>query len=234
MTHSRKVARTHRPWPPNRRRLVTALCAVSVLTACEQPKVVSPGIAAPQPNASYSVLVDPVADRAMGELSPLARHLSAALRDSTMRLALAKAMKDSSASGSVDLQDCANASIAEDLLANGQRHLGGSANQFCAMLRALPGAILYMDPQRLQAWDGQATPIVTALSDPRAALPDSIVGYRSPSRSITMARTRIVDGPLLVILPYAHPRTSAKRRNTLTTEAIGFRLPDSLTPKRAP
>ena len=221
--------------PRHRWRLLQLLCGACTIVGCDQPVTLPPTPIAPQAGARFATIVAPVTDKAMGAFSPLARHVSAALRDSSIRMALVQAMKDSSALGSgLDLQNCAQSSVAKEVLAEGERHGAGSATQLCAVLTSLSGAVLYMDPQRLQAWDGRATPIVTALSDPRAALPDSIVGYRTPSRTIKMAARRLDDGPLLVILPYAHPRTSGTRRITSATQVIRVQVPDSATVRRAP
>jgi hypothetical protein len=178
-----------------------------------------PGIAPPVAPA-YAVVASPVSDTVMGELSPIARQVVAALRDSVLRVEVARAMKETSSASSIDLQDCAAVSVAQRLLLAGERNGMGSATLHCGNLRKLRGAILYMNPERLAHWDGTVIPIVTAIQNPDRALPKELRAYRSSTRLVNLSLDHPDDGPLLVVLPYVHPRRAKSKATTTSAQMV--------------
>ena len=197
--------------------LVFALVAS---VACERPTAVTLSPPIQPAAATFARLTAPVTDPAMGKLSPVARQVIAALRDPDLRRELALAMKDTSASYSLDLQDCRTVSLAARLLASGERNGFGTAASACARLTALNGAILYMAPERLEGWDGTVIPLVTAIEHPESPLPTTVWAYRSPSRAVELSSSHPGSGPLLVILPSLHPRQAVRRPMKTTPHMI--------------
>jgi len=167
----------------------------------------------------------------MGALSPIARFISGALRDSSMRHAVAAAMKESSTGHlGLDLQTCGTATLVQRLMLTGEQHGMGSAQSMCAVMSRFDGLTLFMDPDRLSRWNGRAIPIVTAIADLHHPLPNKFLGYRSPARTIELSASDPVNGPLLVVLPMPN-RTSAMMR-TPTKASRMIRLPIDSTPRR--
>jgi len=175
-----------------------------LISACDRQEVAT----TPIPAARYSTIVSAVPDDVMGELSPVAQHMVAALQDSSVRFRLAAAMKNPSFSGSIiDLQDCAGGqgSLVTDLMAAGERRGLGSAVALCEKLRARMGVTLYMSPSRAAKWDPATIPIVTAIASNSGRRQGSFKGYLSPSQTIDLPDDGAIGGPILVVLGYPHP-----------------------------
>jgi hypothetical protein len=148
----------------------------------------------------------------MGALSPIAQHLVVALEDSSVRVAVARAMKQPQAGvAGLDLQGCASDPVVSALLASGEKRGGAAAKAICSALEKMNGAILYMDPTEVKRWDGTTIPIVTARATLSGVLPKALQGYRSPDRLIAIPTDGSMSGPILVVLPIPHPtRLTAK------------------------
>jgi hypothetical protein len=147
---------------------------------------------------------DVVGNDAMGPLSGVARHVAAGLQDSATRMAIMRALKSPGQSrAGIDLQAC-RAGVVSQLLLNGERAGAGAAKAVCDQMQALKGLVLFMDPDRLSAWDGSVIPIVTALARPDSLLAPSFHGYLTASRIVDLSRDNPPAGPMLVVLPYQH------------------------------
>jgi hypothetical protein len=171
----------------------------------------------------------------MGALSAIARHVSAGLRDSATRMAVAQAMKSGDAPTlGLNLHACEANAVVARLLVKGERAGGEPVAAVCAAIRQHRGMTLYMDPDRLRVWNGYSIPIVTALAAPDAAnLPSTFHGYRSPGRLIDLPSDGSEKGPILVVLPYVHPseaRADARPSLTVTHRPS---LPPGLRPMPA-
>ena len=143
---------------------------------------------------------------AMGPLAGVARHIAAGLQDSATRMAIARVLKTTGESRiGLDLQSCDQGEVSR-LLVAGERAGAGAADSVCRKLQALSGLVLYMDPDRLRAWDGSVIPVVTAVARLDTNLAASFHGYLTSIRIVELSRDRPPAGPLLVVLPYRHPR----------------------------
>ena len=180
----------------------------------------------------------PVADKVMGPLSELARHVSAGLQDPAVRGRVVRAMKDSAMGrNGLDLTACDATELFGAVFTAAERRGGRSGGLLCSNIREARGLILYMDRDRLAGWDSTTIPIVTAVADPTQAMPNSFVGYRSPLQTIDLPRDGSVGGPILVILPYLHHRRFAfQPAKLLPSHALRVNGPsrDSLTDERRP
>jgi hypothetical protein len=179
--------------------------AVVVAASCSRPDATAPRVAGKRMTASRVVAFD--TDSVMGSLSPIAQHVIAGLQDSSIRMAVYHAMTKRGASTvGLDLQGCADEPVVLALIREGEHNGAMPASQACGVLKGLPGAVLYMDPDRLRAWDGSTIPIVTALENPHARIPPTFHGYRATNRMIDLPADGSLKGPILVILPIVHPR----------------------------
>jgi hypothetical protein len=185
-----------------------ALVIAGLISACNRQDL--PSTVRPSLPSSASHVIRPVrpaaVDSVMGQLSPIAQHLAAGLQDSTIRMAVYRAMKSPGANhGSLDLQTCAADPAVSSLVTSGERHGAGPAVAMCALIARLPGATLYMDPTQLARWDGTTIPIVTAVEKANRRLPATIRGYRSPDLLMDLPTDGSLQGPVLVVVPIAHP-----------------------------
>jgi hypothetical protein len=80
-----------------------------------------------------------------------------------------------------------------------------------------------MDREQLALWNTSVIPIVTALASAGASLPAHMLGYRSPTRTIDVAADRRLKGPILVVLPMAHPSRVSNARPALPASAVVHR-----------
>lgn len=117
----------------------------------------------------------------------------------------------------LDLRACSTELIIQRLFAAAERHGGPLADAMCQGIRGRAGLALYMDRDRLDAWDGTTIPIVTAIADPSRTLPVQLRAYRSATRIISISRDSTVGGPLLVVLPTLHPNAYRGRANERAT-----------------
>lgn len=197
--------------------VISSIVTVVTITACDQ-------VTSPAMNKRHRVVspivAPPIVDPTMGSLSPVARHIVIALRDPAMRTALRQALVASSSSGvGLDLADCGGTSPAAMLLTRGEELGGSAAVDLCALITRRHGVTLYMNRTALAGWDGSVIPVVTAIENPAAPLPATFQGYRSPTVSIQLpGRGRALSGPLLVVLPIAHP--SEVRRHGTTPFSV--------------
>lgn len=159
---------------------------------------------------------EPVSNPVMGDLSPVARQVVAGLQNPKVRGAIIRALRDPANRGAgIDLLDCSPGSAVGDLLQAGESRGGEGANTLCSAFRSWGGVTLYMAPDRLAAWDSTVIPIVTAIAHPDSALPATLVGYRSPARTIDLPADGSLQGPILVVVPYLHPKRYAGRTSQL-------------------
>jgi hypothetical protein len=141
----------------------------------------------------------------MGKYSAIAQVISAGLQNASVRTQLLRELMDHSANPTgVDLQSCGNGSAAQQLFNEGERRGFQGGPSLCEMVAKLHGLTLYMDRDRLAHWSASVAPVVTAVENPDKTLPARLVGYRSPTRTITFANDSSFVGPVLVILPFAH------------------------------
>lgn len=230
-TISSSASVTTAPW---KRRVLTGWLGVTLVgvVSCERPTAVplSPTMAPSAP--TFVRLTAPVTDVAMGSLSPLARHLVAALRDPSLRRELAIALKDTAASYSLDLQDCRTSSLAKRLFDAGEHEGFGSSSALCAQIVSMNGAILYMAPERLQGWDGSVIPLVSALARPDLPAPATIHAYRSTTRAVEISMAHPGEGPLLVILPVPQQRRALRKELATTPHMIPIHQDTTVQVKR--
>ena len=188
--------------------LGTSLC---VLAACQRDLPISPPVhSAPLPQR----VAIPDADPVMGVLSALAQHVVLALRDSSTRMDVMRAMKGNNPTLlGLDLRSCSTDLVVQRIFAMGERRGGSAATTMCQLASSHVGLVLYMDRDRLRAWDGLTIPIVTAIERPNETLPPTFHGYRSASRVIDLSRDSTAGGPLLVVLPLIHQNGYAQRAN---------------------
>lgn len=189
--------------------------------------------AAPQTANTSASLADnpPIVDPVMGELSQLARHIIGALRDSVTRRSLARALKDSvNIRSGVSMKECASSSLSKMMLEEGERRGLGRAASMCALISARHGVILYMAPERLSRWDGTEMPVVTAISNPSAGIPDRLTAYRSTSKSVEISTAKSEAGPLLVILPFTRVRPGDASASTPKVRTFVVKGTDSPLP----
>lgn len=196
-----------------RKSWIPILFTGAIVGACDRPMNVEP-VRSVQPRPS--VTGAPIRDKVMGPLSDLARHVVAGLQDPAVRGRLVRAMKDSSMTRrGLDLLDCDATAPLGAVLAAAEKRGGRSRALLCSSIRQSRGLTLYMDPDRLAGWDSTVIPIVTAVADPNQAIPNSFLGYRSPSETIDLPRDGSVGGPILVILPHLHRGRFASQRARL-------------------
>jgi hypothetical protein len=149
-------------------------------------------------------VADVVSDSTMGVLSPLARQIAFALRDSMTRVRIARAMKNQGTILGLDLQACDDDTEVSAIFTEGERQGGATATKLCTAAMNRSGAVLYMDRDRLSHWDGAETPIVTAVASPDRPLRKSFLGYVAPDRVADLPVDGDISGPVLVVLPYTH------------------------------
>lgn len=204
-----------------------------VIAACNRDVSAPQTASAPSGAARFSAAPDN--DATMADLSSVARHLAGALRDSATRADVARAMKDPKESFvGIDLHSCAANPLVLRLLLQGER-AGGSPSQIvCQGILHREGLVLYMDRDRLRAWDGSTIPIVTAIAQPGSGLPVTFHGYRSPTKIIDLPSDGSLGGPILVVLPYVHPASAiALRANTPSTSiSHATQAPGLIAPPR--
>lgn len=173
----------------------------SLLSACE--RALPTAAPATHLRVEPTVMTPAVADRLMGRLSPLARHLVIALRDSDMRAELAGAMKRQELTHpGIDLSDC-NQGESRHLMERGEANGGSHNADICALIKSMPGVMLYMAPEQLAKWDATVIPSVTAIDNASGGRAGPKQAYRSPDRMIDIS-DRSFRGPLLVVLPFVH------------------------------
>lgn len=184
----------------------------------------------PSPSLAPPIVTDSV----MGNLAPVARHIAIALRDPAIRGAIARALRSPSTSRvGLDLQSCSTSAPVKDMLAAGERRGAGAASTICSLVRQLDGAVLYMDPSRLTAWDTTVAPIVGAIASPDRGLPRQFAAYRSGTMMAALPRDGSLGGPILMILPYRHPsRGGRSRKGDQNTRIVA--LPNPLPVKDLP
>lgn len=171
-------------------------------------------------------------DATMGALSGVARHIVTALRDPALRAAVAAAMKaDSTSRLGLDLQDCDSPGVVHSLLAAGEKYGAGAAASVCASIKSRAAGALFMDPDRLRGWNGSTIPIVTAIENPRSALPATFHGYLSSERVIDLPADGSLKGPILVVLPLVHPHHNSYATQQGTARVVA--VPSSQTPRAA-
>lgn len=187
---------------PTFQRCIIAATAIASLSACDR-NTIPTGISVPV-YAHAAILTPAVVDPLMGDLSPIARHIAAALRDSAVRYELAAAMKSHIGDHvGFDLQDCNKGGVSAHLLHAGEVYGAGAASRLCSTIGAHRGMVLYMAPSRLAVWNPRVSPVVTALAAPDKQIHDRVMAYRSPDRMIDISDPKFV-GPILVVLPYAN------------------------------
>jgi len=175
--------------------------AAGLVIGCERPTV-----NLDRPQAPERPRQTIVTDQAMGSLSPIAFQVAAGLQDPVVLRSVFAAMRDSASQGlGIDLQDCGPGGPTQLLINAGAKRGGQAASVLCAALSALPGAILFMDRDQLKVWNPSVIPIVTAVANPLAPLPQHFLGYRSPSKTIDLGADSKLKGPILVVLPIKHP-----------------------------
>lgn len=185
-----------------------ALISALVLAGACDPSidsVAAPVIAAPgQPSAARAIS-GVESDQVMGRLSPVALTIAAGLRDPTLRRATWVTLKDKKVNPvGLDLQRCGRASVAANLMAKGVQHVGGNAASFCRLIGEFKGMVLYMDRDRLQAWDGVSPIIVTAIEDLNAERPAHFAGYRVSGEVVSLPSDGSIAEPVLVVLPMSN------------------------------
>lgn len=173
------------------------------------------------PEVSRNVAIAPAAtDQTMGNLSSLARHIAAALRDAPTRYALHDALVNAKSRGvGLDLTTCGSTGTANRLLTVGERRGAGSASAMCGLIHQSAGVILYMDPRRLARWDPSVSPIVTAVANPGHRIAGSFKGYRSPDVTIDLPGDGSLGGPILVVLPVPHPNQTGRAAHAEKVQA---------------
>lgn len=189
------------------------LMALVAAGACDRPLPNTPRqVVMPEP----IIVTRPDKDKTMGGLSDIAQHFAAALQDARLRGALVRAMRDTVNNGTgIDLANCGSGTIVGSLLTAGELRGGGDAASLCERMKAGKGMILYMDQTRLAGWDSTTIPIVTAIADPQGSIAETIRGYRAPGDMIVLPVDGSVGGPVLVVLPYLHPRRLLSRHPIL-------------------
>ena len=193
--------------------------AVALVAGCSRD-LIAPGGASFSRDAGF--LAAPDNDSTMADLSPIARHLIVALRDSTLRIDLARALKaQENGTLGIDLHDCDHDALAVRVLREGERRGAGGASLACTRIRQRAGMVLYMDRDRLRGWDGTTIPVVTAVSNPDRGLPVTFRGYRSATQMIDLPSDGSIRGPILVVLPYMHAQTAF--RNSAQSPAVSVR-----------
>ena len=168
-------------------------------------------------------------DSTMGSLSAVARHIVAALRNPSTRVAVMNAMKSASAGRlGLNLSWCTEDPVVADLLQAGEDAGGDPSPVMCKKIQAYRGLVLYMDPDRLREWDGTSIPMVTAIANPERGVGGPLRAYRGVTTMITLPADGSVRGPLLVVLPYEHGRQSALRpKDNASTRTV--RVPQQPT-----
>lgn len=194
------------------RRAFAALCLVGSVSGCIRDAPAPTQLIARPADRLAAVIGFPDPDPVMGALSPIAQHIALALRDSSTRVAIARAMKDPGATLlGLNLRACDSDSLVARVFAAGHRRGGDLPDVVCRAVQAHSGMVLFMDRDRLRGWDGSASPIVTAIANPDATLPTSFHGYRTPTRLVDLPRDGSLQGPILVVFPMVHPTHAAIR-----------------------
>jgi hypothetical protein len=160
------------------------------------------------PRFAITIDNDPV----MGKLSGIAQHIAAAVQSPEVRSSIRDELRRASNGiAQLDLQDCTRNAVVRSMLDEGQRRGGGSSASLCSAIQQADGLTLYMDRDLLAAWDPAVVPVVTALSTPGAPLPAMFRGFRTADATVDLPGDGSVTGPVLVVLPNAHPRHKSPR-----------------------
>ncbi|CAN5858451.1 hypothetical protein BH11GEM1_BH11GEM1_35140 [soil metagenome] len=201
------------------------LCALGT-TACD-PRLAAPSrpVAAAGPERTLLAALAPDSDATMGALSAIARHISAAMQDSAVRVHVKMALMQSTSAVGIDLQSCDKDPAITELFASGERFGAGAAPTLCSFAKGRVGLVLYMDRDRLRNWSPSVSPVVTAIANPDQPIAKSFHGYRSPVRTIDVPSDGSLQGPLLVVLPYQHPSRHAPNLALPPSQAIKRSVP---------
>lgn len=216
-------------------RLAALAIAVSLYaTACSSDASTSlvPSIKPSPARHTFIPIQPPRQDPTMGPLSPIAQHIAAGLQDSVTRATIRRSLLNPRSSiPAADLQSCDDTTGAVGhLLRSGELRGAGLAKNLCTTLKAMSGAILYMDPTQLAHWDGSVIPVVTAIAHPGQRLPASIVGYRSPNVTMDLPTDGHMAGPVLVVLPLLHESRLPSRATPPPARAVFVPDPKPPTP----
>lgn len=220
---------------PSFARLAIATVATALtLTACvrdDADSLVRP-TNAPSALHTFRPVPPPLPDAVMGSLSPVAQHLAAGLQDSIIRMSVREALLNPRASvPELDLQSCDDSTgVVGALLRSGERRGAGLARGTCTTLKAMSGAILYMDPTQLAHWDGATIPVVTAIAHPGQRLPASIRGYRTPGVTMDLPTDGRMAGPVLAVLPITHESRLPVRATAPSVRAVFVPNPKPSSP----
>jgi hypothetical protein len=196
-----------------------ALLAMYTTVACERAtKPVSHS--RPVSVASAITIATAVNDPTLDDLSVVAQLVATALQDSTTRMELRGELLANPKEAMIDLQSCRENGVASRMFAISERRGVRNATAMCTAAIAREGLTLYLDPARLNQWDGTTIPLVTAIAHPDRPLADSITVYRSPARTMRMSTNATFDGPIIVILPEAHSSRAGRRNHPTLMRAI--------------
>ena len=195
------------------------LSAGAFVAACGESSPILPRREAPPATTIVGIADN---DETMGNLSEIARHISAALEDPRVRGAMVRAMKDSIYNPlGLDLSECGAGSVVGNMLRAGERRGGKDASTICDELTAGRGLILYMDRSRLHGWDSTTIPVVTAITNPDAPPRKSFHGYRSPDLVMDVPSDGSLGGPILIVLPVTTTRVALRRSaSPLPSESV--------------
>ena len=212
--------------------LGSAVLASAAITACDRPTTTQVLPRATRPSAQIA----PVADASMGSWSPMAMAVVAGLQDPRIRRSIVAAMKDTGAAGiGIDLQACQPGGKIDSLYAAAEKRGAMAGAALCALATHASGLVLYMDREQLANWDPSVIPIVTALADPSKGVPDHLVGYRSPTRTLDLRTDDKLATPILVVLPMTHPHRTAAMRGVLFPSLVSYPAPPpTQTHRRVP
>lgn len=143
-----------------------------------------------------------VSDEVMGDFSSVAWAVAQGLADTTLRQHIAVAMKrvDRRDQFGLDLRGCNVASAARDLVQGAARRTQSDARAICNAIRAHHGVTLYMNPDKLGAWNGVTAPIVTAIAEPTRERPSTFRGYLAGGGVVTLPGDGLIPDPVIVVL----------------------------------
>lgn len=171
------------------------------LSACDRDEARVNEPVSASGSVSYT-LREAAEDSVMRELSAVALTIAAGLHDEPqVRSRLASFLKSvDQHPAAVNLQDCNRPGLSADIAHAGTRRFASSAGEFCAFLQMYKGMALYMNPDLLKQWSGEA-PVVTAISDPNQDRPDFFAGYRGDGTRVSLPGHSLPSMPVLVVLP---------------------------------
>jgi hypothetical protein len=200
-------------------RLGVLLAVGALLVACVDSLPIVPRREA-RPSATIIGKADD--DATMGNLSEVARHISASLEDPRVRGAVVRAMKDSVNNPiGLDLTECDAGSVAGNTLRSGELRGGRDASTLCEEMKQRGGVILFMDRGRLATWDSTTIPIVTAIANPNVPLQKTFHGYRSPDLVMDVPSDGSLGGPILIVVPATSTRFALRRNASVpSTESV--------------